>query len=534
MDPRDETPFIRPLNPAPAAGDGTGAGRYAAPQGGPVAFAGAVAILALFGGAFTLAGGAALWQAWTHRARHEPNAWMLWPMAAAFLLIGLGFLYALVRGPAAIRKSEDTARRFPDEPWKWRDDWAQGYVQDDTKNAFGTTLVFALLWNLVSMPAGVIGWQKGVLEGQHAALMAFLFPLIGLFLVVNAAREGERRARFRVSRFDLDAVPVPLGRTLSGAVRTHLAELPAGGFHMTLSCVRTERTGTGSSSNTWTRVVWQDEATAPGRLGAPPPAPGETRDASPVVIVPVAFRVPAEAESTDHHDASNTVAWKLDVTAREPGVDYHAAFELPIYRTAETDRPENASDATHLRTLLVPSFPVEDAAALADAPRPAPASAISVTNDGDALVVDFPPARNRGAALGITAFALLWWALTVVLVRAHAPLVFPIVWTLMDIALGYGALWMWTAVTQVRIDRDGVAVASGLGQLGAPKRVARDDVADVRMQVGMTSGNTAYYDLKVVRKDGTTIGAGGAIRHKAEADWIAARMLKALGLAARA
>jgi len=511
------------------AAAGAGAGRYGAPQGGPAAFAGAVAILGVFGLAFALAGGAALWKALTHRANPAPNAWILWPIGGAFLLIGLGFLYALVRGPRAMRKAQATAARFPDEPWKWRDDWAQGYVQDDTRNALGMSLVFAVLWNCIAAPAGVIGWQRGVLGHERMALVAFLFPLIGAFLVGGVVRAALRRARFKVSRLDLDAVPVPLGRTLSGAVRTHLAELPAGGFQLTLSCVRTERSGSGSSSSTWTRVVWQDEATAPGRLGAPPPAPGETRAVSPVALVPVAFRIPPEAESTDHHDSSNAVAWKLEVEAKEPGVDYHASFELPIYRTEESDRPESAASATHLRTLLMPSFAVPDAAALADAPRPEPASAIALHDEGDALVIDFPAGRNRGAALSITGFAVLWSLLTVVLMGAHAPWIFPFVWVLMDLALVYATLWAWTWVTQVRVDRQGIAVAGGLGRVGVPRRVARADIADVRINVGMTANNTAYYDLKIVRTNGMTTGAGGSVRHKAEADWIAARILKALG-----
>jgi hypothetical protein len=503
-------------------------GRYGTPPAGRGAMAGAFAILAVFGISFTAAGAFTLWMAPGKLAQHTPNAWIMLPAGAAFLLIGVGFLVALVRGPRAVLADARTAAQFPDEPWKWRADWAQGFAQDETRRALATSVVFATLWNLISMPAGAIAWQKGVLGGERMALLAFLFPFVGLGLVVSAVRESVRQARDHRSRLDLDAVPVPVGRTFSGTVRTHLATPPPSGFHVTLSAIRTERAGSGSSESTWTRVLWQDEADVPGRVAAEPDAQG------PCVVAPVVFRIPSEAASTDHHDSSNAVAWTLEVQAKEPGVDYRAAFAVPVYRTADSDRPESADNATHLRSMLAPVFTVPDAATLATAPRPVPASPVRVTNDGEALVVDFPAARNREMALGLTGYAVLWTGFLALMLGLHAPAIFPAVWALFDALLVYGVLAAWLHVTQVRVDKGGVDIASGLGEPGAPRRIARADIDDVRIAIGMTAGTTAYYDIKVMRKSGMALTAGGGIRHKAEAEWIAARMMAALGIPPRA
>jgi hypothetical protein len=512
--------------PAPAPGPVSPA-RYGAPTGGRAAVVGALLVIAVFGFSFTAGGAFALWMAVGKIAAHTANAWVMLPIGSAFLLIGVGFLIALVRGPRAIQADTERATQFPDAPWKWRTDWAQGYAEDETKHAFSSALIFAVLWNLISAPAGVIAWQKGVIEDQHMALLAFLFPLAGLWLIASAAREGMRLAKFRRSRLDLDAVPVPVGRTLSGTVRTHLTTPPPGGFHVTLSAVRTERAGSGSSESTWTRLLWQDEADVPGHLAA------DTDAAGPCVVLPVVFRVPAEAESTDHHDHANEVAWRLDVQAKEPGVDFRALFAVPVYRTADSERPESAANATHLRSMLSPEFSVPDAAQLAASPRPTPASSVSVATDGDALVVDYPAARNRGAAFGLTAFATLWTGFFVLLLRLHAPAIFPIVWAFFDAILTYGVLASWLAVTRVRVDASGVSIANGFGQPGAPQVVPRTDIEDVKIAIGMTAGSTAYYDVKVVKKSGFALTAGGGLRHKAEAEWIAARMMAALGTATR-
>jgi len=310
-------------------------------------------------------------------------------------------------------------------------------------------------------------------------------------------------------------------------VRTHLTEAPPSGFQVTLSAVRTERAGSGSSESTWTRVLWQDEADVPGRLAADADADADA--AGPCVVAPVVFRVPEEAASTDHHDHGNEVAWTLEVQAREPGVDFRAVFAVPVYRTADSDRPESAADATHLRSMLSPAFAVPDAAQLAAGPRPMPASPVSVEPDGDALVVTYPAGRNRGAAVGLTAFAVLWTGFFALLLRLHAPAIFPIVWAFFDAILVYGVLASWLSVTRVRVDASGVAIASGFGQPGAPRLVPRMDIDDVKIAVGMTAGTTAYYDVKVIKKTGFALTAGGGLRHKVEAEWIAARMLAALG-----
>ena len=42
------------------------------------------------------------------------------PLGAVFLLIGVGFLVALIRGPRAVQADAKTAAQFPDAPWKWR------------------------------------------------------------------------------------------------------------------------------------------------------------------------------------------------------------------------------------------------------------------------------------------------------------------------------------------------------------------------------------------------------------------------------
>jgi hypothetical protein len=409
------------------------------------------------------------------------------------------------------------AWEHPDEPWKWRPDWAQGHVLDGSRrDALGMT-IFAVLWNLVSLPGGVLAFREGLEQGRAWAPLALVFPAIGVGLAGWAGRAALRARRFGVSRLELAAVPVPVGRTLAGAVHTRLTTPPPGGFALTLTALRTTRGG--PDHDVATRVLWQDEAHSAGQLS------GDGEGVH--VIAPVAMRIPPDAPGTDHSDPDDEVSWRLEVEAETPGLDYAAAFELPVYRTEDSDQAETARDAAHLEV-------VPDAPALRDSPRPEPRSAIVVAREGDGLVIDFPPARNPGMATGLTAFVAVWTGAIVLMTRLHAPILFPVAFGLFDLLLGWFALGLWCEVTRLGVDASGARVASGLGAPGKARLVPRDAIADVRIAIGMTASTTAYYDLRLVTTDGRAVTVGGGIRHKREAEWLAAQVLGALGQPRRA
>ena len=46
--------------------------------------------------------------------------------------------------------------------------------------------------------------------------------------------------------------------------------------------------------------------------------------------------------------------------------------------------------------------------------------------------------------------------------------------------------------------------------------------------IGMQGGNTVFYDVTIARKDGKKVRAGGGIRDKREAEWLAATLKESL------
>ncbi|HET8624558.1 MAG TPA: hypothetical protein VFM14_13425 [Gemmatimonadales bacterium] len=145
----------------------------------------------------------------------------------------------------------------------------------------------------------------------------------------------------------------------------------------------------------------------------------------------------------------------------------------------------------------------------------------------------FPPGRNRGAAFSVTLFAALWGAGVTALFAFDAPLGFRIVFSLVEALVLYAALRLWFRVVLVTADRDRLRVASGLGSPRKVRTVPAYEVTGIEVRIGMQSGHRVWYDLRALRSVGGAIEAGGGIRDKREAEWIAAQLEPALGKASR-
>jgi hypothetical protein len=363
--------------------------------------------------------------------------------------------------------------------------------------------VFGVLWNLVSIPAGYAGVRAALYEGNKAGMIALLFPLVGAGLLVWAVRTTLRFKKYGTSRFELSTIPGVIGHTIAGAIRVATVLQPAEGFYTTLSCVRRVTTRSGKDSSTSESILWQEERYIRGE---------PSRDATGMTTrIPIAFRLPADARPCDSSNPNDRILWQLKVSASVPGVDYGAVFQVPVFRTAVSDRPLSEDEERLTHHQLVPS----------NYRQPAE-SRIAVTKNLRGLEILFPAARNPGAAFGGTVFTVLWLAIVWFLIHFKAPLLFPIVFGLFGLLLVYGTLQLVNAHT--------VAVASGYLSPGRERSLAASEIADISTAIGMQAGSTPYYDLVIVRKGGKKVIAGRALRDKREAEWLAITLKNALGL----
>jgi len=436
-------------------------------------------------------------------ARDWGQAGFLAIFALTFGGIGIGGMVAALRGRGRLSEQEALEARNPDQPWLWRADWAAGRIDDSTQGTMTGAWLFAGLWNLVSIPAAVVGVREAVEKDNYAGLFALIFPLIGVGLLTWAIRAAARYRKYGVSRFELGTRPGVIGHALAGTVRTSVTLLPPEGFKLTLSGIRRVTSGSRDDRSTTETVLFQDERRVRG----------DGRS------IPVVFPLPADVHPSDQSNANNTVLWRLDVEAAVPGIDYASSFEVPVFRTADSEKPRTAGEEAALQDPQAPAVYQQPAE-----------SPITVTTTLRGTEIFFPAARNPGAALSLTAFLLIWSGGIWASIHFGAPMIFPIVAALFWVFIFWGALDLWLGVSRVTADTDGVTIATGYLAPLRERTVSASEIGDVVARIGMQSGRTPYYDVVLVRKSGRPVTVARGVRDKREAEWLAEALERAVGV----
>jgi hypothetical protein len=418
--------------------------------------------------------------------------------ALVFGGVGLGLLFG-ARYAAKKQTAENKLRDcFPDEPWRWRPEWANGRIAGSTRGATYVAIAFAVLWNLISLPAALIVPGE-VAKGNMAAAIALLFPLVGLGLAAWAIHAWLRLKRFKTPTLNLQRMPVALGSRLKGTIRVEAPVPVMTDFALELECVEMRTRGTGDDRKTQEKILWQKQWRVPRHQCQIGPS---------LTTIPVEVAVPVGQPATTMDSDSDKVVWRLEATGECRGPDFWSKFELPVFTTADTPEP-------------------------ADAPSPADTlDERPSTRALDALGIDytrtaqgaeawtFRRGHNKGAALALSAFAAIWTIACVVLFMADAPVFIAIVFTLFDAAFVAWALHLWTTEYRVTLERGLLTIVRrGLIPSG-PVEIPRAWIRGVRAKRGMEAGGKLYYDLEVETADGKHTAASSLADYDV-ASWLA-------------
>src|SRR5215468_7063850 len=128
-------------------------------------------------------------------------------LALLFAAAGIGLMvWGRVAGRIAAMKTARMAEH-PNEPWLWRDDWAQGYARSEWKPTAGMMILMGLICLLFSAPM-LMNFPGG---HPFRAIFVSVFPVTG-FLLVGLSTLAQLRARkFKDVRLKLSSVPCVIG-----------------------------------------------------------------------------------------------------------------------------------------------------------------------------------------------------------------------------------------------------------------------------------------------------------------------------------
>ena len=427
----------------------------------------------------------------------------MFAFAVAFCGAGFGLMAAAIFGKGQVEKHAALEARHPNEPWLWREEWVTRRIPERSRTSAVTMWVLTLIWNGISTPLMFVVPDE-LRKGNHIALIGYLFPLAGLFLLVGAIRATARAIRFHQSALILDDVPVPVGGVLRGRVDIPISSdvfSRASSIVAHLTCIHR----TSDSDSTSESVTWQEEDEIEAQ---------EIRRTEKGIALPVEFEIPADATPSSERSSSDMMVWKVNVDADLPGIDYSGTFEVPVFKSGgqagapvlhrtKPKKPLSPPDVETVRTRATPT----------------------------GLELYFPPFRPRGVAIGTLIFTTIWIGAIVLMLKLGAPLIFPIFFGLFAFLLVLLLFDLFFGTSTVTIDGRRINIRRRVLLYRSEHDLPHEAVADVNLKIVMQSNGgraTPYYDIQVVTTSGKKITAGKYLRSKREAESLAARIRERL------
>jgi hypothetical protein len=401
--------------------------------------------------------------------------------------------------------------KYPDKPWRWREDWVAGRVANSLVRSVFFLWLAVGVFDVVCLVAVVLVLQ-GVRYGHSIAWLSLLFPVIGLAVTIFAARTSGAWGRFGRSIMITTGLPVAPGGVLVGEIQVPVRLQPKHAFYLRLSCVRRTTALRGKNRVTTEKILWQEEQWFSPEL--PQTEAGATR-------LPVFFKLPAELpEST--FEKGDGVQWELEAHTKVSGPDFHGTFEVPVVKPvvdAALAVPVVAAEA---------SDPGLKYQLTLDEIRKEIRSRIVVVDKPDGREFIFPAARNPGFAGGATVFLLIWSGAVVFMVVNHAPLLFPLVFTAVDVLMGIFVFDLWFRRSRVTVTPAQLHIVTAWLTLKKEVIIPVGDVASLKADIGATAGHAAYYDLRLKTRKGRELVLAKHLSHKPEADWLIRQMVGVL------
>lgn len=244
---------------------------------------------------------------------------IMFGVGGLFAAVGFGLVIGGVRslfGGGALRRLR---QQFPDEPWKWREDWAAGFARCESRQRASSSLLFAIVWTAVTFVAVLAALFGGRRVEWPAILILVAFAVAGVWMLATALRSLRIARLYGDADFVLAKGPGILGGALSGVVRIKRYIEPEGPVHVELRCSRFIRRRKAARRVT----EWMFEMDIDSKTFTP------NKDG---LLIPLRFLIPYDLPPT-----GDPFEWSLRVSVkqRDSTVDLH--FTVPVFRTPESN-----------------------------------------------------------------------------------------------------------------------------------------------------------------------------------------------------
>ncbi len=413
--------------------------------------------------------------------------------AVVFGGVGFGIMFWGIKTIIGSKKINKLQRAFPKQPWLQKESWREGIIKSSGKSGLIFSIIFATFWNAIAIPVPIIILTKEVEKGQSAIYLVLLFPLVGIFLIIWAIYAIIKWKKFGESYFRMENVPGVIGGKLSGKICTTVNIIPEDGFHIKLECVNRYETGSGKNRSTRENILWESEQVIEKELLYQDLTRSE---------IPVVFAIPFSEKPTDESNSKNQIIWKLKVSAAVSGIDYSSGFEIPVFKTCESNpdfalSQEEVEAAPHKE---VNSVELLDRGGII----------ISPSYSSGGMEYLFPMGRNWKSSLSLTLFTIVWNSIVVGIYFAKAPLMFLIIFGGVGILLVIFSLNSWFNKRKVEINQYSIKLSGGFMGIGSKKEIDIKEYRSFDLKSTSSQSSTKFYKIlmNTVSNERYTVASG--------------------------
>ncbi|MEH6358722.1 MAG: hypothetical protein V7745_07010 [Pseudomonadales bacterium] len=384
------------------------------------------------------------------------------------------------------------------KPWLNEKKWAENHIISSAKMQHYFLWGFAVVWLLLTSPI-LFNFDEiwGKAQREPITAIAFLFPLVGVGLLVAAFRSTQNWLKFGRTPLVLDPFPGALGGHVGGSIETAIAYDPDMIGNVTLQCLHSYVSGSGKNRSRKENVKWQTDGVchvSRGQQGA---------------IFSFRFDAPDNLPITDVEKGSSYHLWRVVVSSKLDGPDFSRSYEIPVFKTGATSAALQVGTEDHHATVDAAMAGVESIANIKAIPG--------------GLQAYFPAFQRPSMGVFTLIFGLVFMGAGIGAGYAGAPLIFPVIFTLVGglIAL-FGVYYLGKSLF-ISVTNEGVKSRRFL--FGYPlntKQIEASQIAKLEIKEGatMSSGSktTVYYQLVAESKDGQKLQLAERLTSRAEVE----------------
>lgn len=430
----------------------------------------------------------------------------LWMPVIIFSALGLAFsglsggmIFAIRRSVKDAERKEALLRQGARE-WETEPEWRSATIRSVTGKEATFFWLFATVWNAIALPTGFFCVNAFINEGNHLAAIGLMFPLVGIWLLWEAARRTLQVRTFGDIKLRMDPFPASIGGEAGGTIDLPVRFSGDNIFAVSISCEQIFKSRDGSRKE----LVWVETGNA-----ASGPGPAGTK-------ISFRFAVPASQQPT-----GDSYQWTVRVTAELPGLDLDRSFIIPVIL-------EEVPRASRLSVALAPDLTSRSEV---------PAATARVTAQSARMDLLFPCRRNLMTALLMTFFSG-WFLGGVAIFVVKAPgigLITVPTFGLIGAGLLAYSIWLFGNSLRVTVGAGEMVVVRRF--LGIPIHSTRTLTTAVRkietVKFGSRgSGPTAklIYRITADCGNGANITIGDGVEGRTVAEEIARQLRQACGL----